>query len=154
MKELALAVNDALSVYISVHDAIFQEAATVKSFFKNLLGRRVPMSGLLEESEDLVPLWDAIRQKMVDFRRSSYSFLSADEQSYFDILSRYVEAVCDTVRALVDRQRLLSQGSMGGPPNPMTLEPLQQKQRIYEQSILRYMETGQELTAAGPIIFR
>jgi hypothetical protein len=65
-----------------------------------------------------------------------------------------VDAVCDTVSALVDRQRLLSQESMGGPRNPMTLEALQQKQRAYEQSIRRYAEIGKELTAAGPIIFR
>jgi hypothetical protein len=154
IKELALAVNDALSAYIAVHDAIFREAATFKSFLKNLVGRGVPMSKLVEDSEGLVPLWDGIRQKIVAFHRSSYSLLSEDERSYFDILSRYVDAVCDTVMALVDRQRLLSQGSMGGPGNPMTLEALQQKQKAYEHFIRRYMEVGDELTAAGPIIFR
>ena len=147
-------MNNALSAYIAVHDAIFREAATFKSFLKNLLGRGVPMSKLLEESEGLVPLWDGIHQKIVAFHRSSYPLLSEDERSYFDILSRYVDAVCDTVRALVDRQRLLSQGGIGGPRSPMTMEALQQKQRSYEHFIRRYIEVGDELTAAGPIIFR
>lgn len=154
IKELALAVNDALNAYIAIHDAIFREAATFKSFLKNMLGLGVSMSRLLEESEGLAPLWDVIHQKIVAFRRSSYSLLSEDERSYFDILSRYVEAVCETVTALVDRQRLLNQGSMGGPHNPMTWEALQHKERIYNESVRRYMTIGQELTAAGPIIFR
>jgi hypothetical protein len=46
------------------------------------------MSRLLEESEGLVPLWDAIRQKIVQFHRTSYSLLSEEERGYFDILSR------------------------------------------------------------------
>ncbi len=110
IKVLALVVNDGLSAYIAVHDAIVREDATFKSFLKNRVGGGVPMSKLLEDSERLVPLWDGIRQKIVAFQRSSYSLLSDDERRYCDLLSQYVDAVCDTVRALVDRQRLLNQG--------------------------------------------
>jgi hypothetical protein len=56
LKELALAVNAALTVYIAIHDAIFREAATFKSVLKNIPGRGVPISKLLEESERLLPL--------------------------------------------------------------------------------------------------
>ena len=154
IKELALAVNDALTVYIAVHDAIFREAATLKSLLKNILGRGVPMSKLLEESEQLQPLWDALHKRIVDFRQSTYSSLSEGERGYFDILSRYVEAVRETVTALVDRPRLLNHGTMDGPRDPMTWEALQQKERIYKESVRQYIEIGQELNAASPIIFR
>jgi hypothetical protein len=122
IKELALTVNGGLTVYIAVHDEIFHEAATLKSLLKNIFGRGVPMSKLLEESERLVPLWDAIHTRIEEFRRSAYSSLSKEEKRYFDILSQYVESVRRTVAALVDRQRLLNQGSMGEPSNPMTGE--------------------------------
>ncbi len=154
IKALALAVNDALGAYIGVHDAIFRDAGTFKSFLKNLVGSGVPMSSLLQQAEALLPIWDGLQHRLVAFHRSSYTLLSPDERRYFDLLSRYADALRDTVRALVDRQRLLSQGSMGGSGNPMTREALQQKQRVYEESIRRYMDIGQQLTAAGPIIFR
>lgn len=154
IKALALAVNDTLGAYIGVHDAIFRDAARFKSFLKNLVGRGVPMSSLLQQAEALVPVWDGLQHRLVEFHRPSYSLLSPDERRYFDLLSRYVDAVRDTVSALVDRQRLLSQGSMGGSGNPMTWEALQQKQRVYEESIRRYTGIGEQLTAAGPIIFR
>jgi hypothetical protein len=153
IKEFALAVNDALTVYIAIHDAIFREAVTFKSLLKSILGRGVPMSKLLEESEQLLPLWDAIHQRIEEFRQSAYSSLSKDEKRYFDILSRYAEAVRQTVSALVDRQRLLNQGSVGGPSNPMTWELLQQKERIYKELVGQYMAIGQELNAASAIIF-
>jgi hypothetical protein len=120
IKDLAQTVNDGLTVYIAIHNAIFREAATFKSFLKNLFGWGVPMSKLHAESEELLPLWDTIHQKMEVFRQSAYSSLSKDEKHYFDILSRYVDAIRKTVTALIDRQRLMNEGSKGGPRNPMT----------------------------------
>lgn len=152
IKELALAVNDALSHYISVHDAIFQESATLKSFLKNLVGRGVPLSRLVKESERLVPLWDDLHARVAQFHRSRYPFLSVEERRYFDILSRYVDAVRATVTALVERQRLLSQRSIGGERNPVSLEAFQRKHQAYEELIRRYTQIGHELGGSNPLL--
>jgi hypothetical protein len=153
IKELAMIVGNGLEVYVAIHDSIFREANTFKSFLKNLVGRGVPMSKLLEDSECLIPLWDAIHQKMETFRRSTYSSLSDDEACYFDVLLRYVAAVRRTTAALIDRQQLLNQGSKGRPNNPMTWKAFQQKEKIYESAIQEYMTIGEELNALAPIIF-
>ena len=153
INDLAMAVSGGLTVYIAVHNAIFRESATFKSFLKNLFGRGVPMSKLLEDSERLVPLWDAIYKKMEDFQQLSHSSLSNNERYYFEILSRYVDAVRETIVALVDRQRLLNEGSEGGANNPMIWDVLQQKERAYKMAVQKYRAIGQELNAAAPIIF-
>lgn len=153
IKDLAMTVNGGLTAYIAIHDAIFEEAASVKSFLKNLVGRGVPMSKLLEESERLVPLWEGIHQKIEVFRHSTCSSLSKDERYYFDILTRYVDAIRKTVAALVDRQRLMNEGSKGGSNNPMTWEASRQKESVYQMAVQEYMAVGQELNAAAPIIF-
>lgn len=150
IKDLATTVNGGLTVYIAIHNAIFRDAATFKSFLKNLFGQGVPMSKLLEDSEGLLPFWDAIHQNMEVFRQSDYSSLSKDERYYFDILSRYVAAVRKAVAALVDRQRLMSERSKGG---TMTWEAFQQKERSYQIAVQQYTAIGQELNDAAPIIF-
>src|SRR4030067_3368886 len=147
-KVLALSVNDGLTFDFFIHNAIFRDAATFKSFMKNLFGWGVPMSKLLEDSEGLLPLWETIHQKMEVFRQSAYSSLSKDEKHYFDILSRYVAAVRKTVAALVDRQRLMNQRSKGG---TMTWEAFQQKEMAYQMAVQEYLSIGQELNAATPI---
>ena len=153
IKELALIVGDCLSNYIAVHDAIFRDAASFKSLLKNLLGRGVPMSKLLEDSERLLPQWEVIHQKMEAFRRSNYSSLSKGEKCYFNILSRYVAAVRKSVVALIDRQRLMAEGSKSRANNPMTLEAYKQKEEIYQTAVEEYTAIGQELNMAAPIIF-
>jgi hypothetical protein len=153
IKDLAMTVNGGLTAYIAIHDAIFEEAATVKSFLRKLSGRAVPISKLLEDSERLVPLWEAIYQEIDAFRHSAYSSLSKDEKYYFDILKRYVDAIRKTVTALVDRQRLMNEGSKAGSSNRMTWEACQQKESVYQMAVQEYMEVGQELNAAAPIIF-
>jgi hypothetical protein len=60
IKNIAYSVNDGLTAYITIHDKIFKEAATLKSFLKNIFGRAVPMSQLLQDAETLIP-WEAGR---------------------------------------------------------------------------------------------
>jgi hypothetical protein len=153
IKDLAMTVNSGLTVYIAIHNAIFRDAATLKSFVKNLFGRGVPMSKLLEDSEGLLPLWDAIHQKMEAFRQSAYSSLSKDERYYFDILARYVVALRRTVAALVDRQRLLNEGTKGGSNNSMSWEAYQEKENIYQMTVKEYRAIGHELNEAAPVVF-
>lgn len=153
IKDLAMTVDGGLTVYIAIHNAIFQDAATLKSFLKNLLGRGVPMSKLLEDSEKLLALWDAIQHKIELFRQSAYGSLTRDERSYVDVLARYAFAVRRTVAALVDRQRVLNEGSRGGRNNPMTWELCQKKEKVYQMAVEEYMAIGQELNARASIIF-
>jgi hypothetical protein len=153
IKNLALTVNGGLSAYIAVHNAIFEEAATVKSFLKNLSGRAVPMSKLLKDSEALVPLWDGLTARIEDFKSSEYHSLSPDERDFFDVLSRYVDALRNTVAALVDRQHLMNEGAKGGREIPMSWSAYQEKEALYQQAIKEYMAIGEELNAARPVVF-
>ena len=148
-----MTVNEGLAAYIRVHNSIFKEAASFTSLLKNLFGRGVPMSKLLENAERLVPIWDSISLEMETFRRTTHSSLSKDEKYYFDILSRYAVAVRRTVAALVDRQRLMADGSKSRSNNPVTLDACRQKEEIYQKAIQEYTKIGQELNAASPIIF-
>jgi len=153
LRELALTVNQGLTAYIAVHNEVFEEAATVKSLFKNLSGSGVPMSKLLEDSEALVPLWDGISEELEDFKSTYYLVLSEDESGFFDVLSRYVEALQKTVIALVERQRLMNEGAKGGRNNPMTWGAYQEIEALYRQSVDGYMTIGEALNEIRPLIF-
>ena len=51
-----MVVSGGLTVYVAIHDKIFREAGSLSSVFKNLFGRGVPMSRLLSDAENLMPL--------------------------------------------------------------------------------------------------
>jgi hypothetical protein len=153
IRELATTVGQGLTAYIGVHNAIFRDAATFKSVLKNLGGRGVPMSKLLEDAESLLPFWKSLHERMEVFRESSYSSLSEDEKHYFDLLASYVDALSETVVALVDRQRLMNEGSKGGPKNPMTWDAFQEKERAYQNAVKQYMAIGGQLNDSAPIVF-
>ena len=104
-------MNDGLSAYITIHDKIFKEAATFKSFLQNICGRAVPMSQLLQDAEPLIPLWNGITEKIVSFGRDVNFNLDENERYYFEILSRYEQAVNETVVVLIKRQKLLNDRS-------------------------------------------
>ncbi|MEI7982287.1 MAG: hypothetical protein WCI71_11590 [Bacteroidota bacterium] len=70
IKEIAYLVNEGLQNYIYVHNLIFKEAATLKSFLKNLFGKGVPMSELKNESNKLLPIWDSILENIETFKNS------------------------------------------------------------------------------------
>lgn len=127
IRELATAVGSGLSAYIAVHDQSFQGSSTLKSVLKNIFGRGVPMSKLLQDAEALLPLWASIRTRMQAFHQRSYAVMSRDDRQYVDLLSRYVDALSATVATLVDRQRLLNEGSKGGTKNPMTWQAFQER---------------------------
>ncbi|MCA1576630.1 MAG: hypothetical protein LC794_04605 [Acidobacteria bacterium] len=153
LRELALTVNEGLTAYIAVHNEIFEEAATAKSLLKNLAGKGVLMSKLLEDCEALVPLWDDISEELEDFKSSDYLLLSEDERGFFDILSRYVEALQKTVTALVDRQRLMNEGAKGGRNNPMTWTAHREKEDLYQQAVNEYIAVGEKLNEARYVVF-
>lgn len=153
IRNLALDVGEGLTAYIDVHNRIFEEGSTLKSVVKNVFGRGTPMLELLRESERLLPVWSAIRERVADFRQSSYALLSADERYYFDLVSRYADAVAETVDALVDRQRLLNEGSKTMKGNPMTWHAFQEKERAYKAAIEAYKTLGADLNDSADLVF-
>ena len=153
IRQLALSVGRGLKAYIDVHDTIFEQASTFKSLIKNLFGRGVPMAALLADSEALVPVWVEIRTEVAEFRRSAGPTLTPDERRYLDILERYMDALERTVAALIERQRLLAEGSKSRRNSPMTWETFQEAQRRYQEAINEYKVVGLDLNNAAPIIF-
>ena len=153
IKNLAFMVNDGLTAYITVHDKIFKEAATFKSLLKNIFGRAVPMSQLLQDAEKLITMWDNITKNIKSFRDSSYSSMGENERQYFDILNRYAKAVGETIYALVERQRLLNERSKGDQDNTVSWNIYQNAERKYSSLIEKYMAIGQELNNVGYLIF-
>jgi hypothetical protein len=153
IKNLAFMVNDGLTAYIAVHDKIFKESATIKSLIRNLLGLATPASQLLRDAETLIPIWNEITQKIECFRRDAYSAIDEEERSYFEILNRYTEAVNETVSALVERQRLLSERSEGGRSNPVNWKVYQDAGRKYQSAVEKYTVIGQELNNASRMLF-
>lgn len=102
---------------------------------------------MLGDSERLISLWAAIHEQLEAFRRMSYLSLTPDERSYFVLLSRYATAIKETVHALVERQRVLNEGSR------LSWELFQEKERLYRSAVAKYVLIGRELNAAAPIIF-
>lgn len=153
IKNLSFMVNDGLTAYIAVHDKIFKEAATLKSFLKNIFGLAVPISQLLQDAETLIPIWNGITEKIESFRRDAYPSINEDERFYFEILNRYAEAVNETVSALVDRQRLLNERSKGGRNNPVNWNVYQDAERKYQSLVQKYLAIGQELNNASHMVF-
>lgn len=151
--QLAHYVGQGLDSYIQVHDRVFEEASTLRSVFKNLRGRAVPMPVLLSESEALVPMWVAIRRKVEEYRASVDGALMPNERRYLNLLADYVEAVERTIEALVARQKLLAQGSRGGRNNPMTWEAFRLAECRYQEAIAGYKAIGARLNNAAPLAF-
>ena len=146
-------MNDGLTAYITMHDRIFKEAATFKSFLKNIFGHAVPMSQLLEDAERLIPIWNGITEKIASFGSEAYSSMDEDERCYYDILNRYAQAVNETVVALVERQKMLNERSKGGRNNPVNWSVYQEAEKTYESAIQKYMAIGQELNDASHLVF-
>lgn len=154
IKDLAFTVNDGLTEYITVHNIILKEGGTFRSFLKNLIGRAVPMSELLEDAEKLVLLWNVITEKISSFKHESYSLMNEDERYYFHILVRYARAMDETVNALVETQKLLNERSKGGQGNLVTWSDYRESENKYKSKILKYKAIGEELNNASHIIFK
>lgn len=151
LKELSFIVNDELSNYIKVHDKIHYESETFKSTLKNLFGFGIPMVELLKEAETLVPAWESINERINEFKVSEYNNLSDGEKYFFDLLSSFVIALIKTVSCLVEKQKLLAEGSEKF--GSLTWKDHQEKRRAYQDSIDDYMLVGLKLNDAKYIIF-
>ena len=153
LRDLAMQVSAGLTIYIAVHNRIYREGAGFASVIKNLFGRATPMSKLLEDAQELVPVWDLIHTRVENFRVDYGSYLPEKEDEYLHILVRYVGSVRKTIGALVDRQTLLFEGSKGGANNAMTWQACKDKEAAYQSAVAGYKAVGQELNAASLAIF-
>lgn len=153
LQTLASEVGGVLSEYIAVHDKIFTEAASLKSVFKNLLGKGTPMSELQADAEALVPRVHRVKTRVTSFRAGADTALPPAARAYSELLDRYVEALASTVDALVTRQRLLSEGSRGGRGNPMTWDGFKAAEQAYEQAVKKYQIIGAQLNESSDAVF-
>ena len=152
LRRLAQLVGSALGAYIEVHDRIFHRASTLRSVFKNIFGKGVPMADLLADAEHLIPSLASLQVELSAFRSEVARDLEPSSLRYLDLLERYVGALRETVDALVRRQRLLAEGARGGRENPMTWQAFQESERNYERAIERYKMVGLDLNNAAPMI--
>ena len=153
IQDLAHTVGRGLTAYIDVHDRIFKEASTLTSVVVNIFGRGVPMSQLLHEAERLQPLWGHIRRQLDEFWTASASLLTSHERGYLQLLVSYTDAMSKTVDTLVDRQRLLNEGSKTLKGKPMTWEAFQEKSRAYHTAVEAYKAIGNDLNDAAHLVF-
>jgi len=153
IRDLAHTVGRGLTAYIDVHNRIFDEASTLKSVVKNIFGRGTAMSELLHEAERLQPLWGSIRRQIEEFRMAAMPSLTTHEQHYHHLLVSYANAVSRTVDALIDRQRLLNEGSKTLKGKPMTWEAFQEKSRAYQAAVEGYKAIGKDLNDAAHLVF-
>lgn len=153
LQDLASEVGQILSAYVAVHDRIFNEAASLKSVFKNLLGRGVPMSELQADAEALVPRVERVKTRVALFNAGAALELPPAARAYSELLSSYVEALARTVDALVARQRILSEGSRGGRGNPMTWDGFKAAEQDYDRAVKNYQMIGAQLNDSSSAIF-
>jgi len=129
INHLAKTVHNGLLEYIDVHNKIFKESSTFSSLLKNIFGRPVPMSQLLQDAEELIPKWEKINDTVSSFSQKTISKLDEDEKIFLEILNRYAKAVNDTVVALVERQKLLNERSKSLKNNPVNYEMYQESEK-------------------------
>ena len=153
IKELAIATNEFLSVYIQIHNKINHEAESFISVLKNLFGQGVPMSKLLEFAKSLIPNCNSLKAQFEYFELTSYTTLSEDEKRYFDILYSYLNSLESTINCLIDKQKLLEIKSKGLTNKTITLKDITLKGKEYNSLIEEYLTIGRQLNNMSYIIF-
>jgi hypothetical protein len=151
LRLLARYVASALGAYVEVHDRVFQQASTLRSVFRNLLGRGVPMADLLADAEGLIPKLAAVQAALSGYRSENAEELEPSSLRYLDLLETYVAALREAVDALICRQQMLLEG--GGRGNPRTWHAFQEAERSYERAIARYKLAGVDLNTEATAIF-
>ena len=139
---LGYSVNQGIQVYAGVHKYIEQEGASAKSAFKNLFGKGVPMSQLLEAAEGLVPIWVDIQSKLFSFESQTFMLLDSDEQRYLDLMNEYVKKVRVAIDALVRRQRLLAEP-------PVKWSSHQAASQEYQSAMAAFIEAEERMNQAS-----
>lgn len=139
---LGYSVSQGIQAYAGVHKYIEQEGASAKGAFKNLFGKGVSMSQLLEAAESLVPIWAEIQSNVLSFESQTLMLLDNDEQRYLNLLNEYVKKVRLAIDALVNRQRLLAQP-------PVEWSSHQAASQKYQAAMAAFMEAEERMNQAS-----
>ncbi|NHZ84851.1 MAG: hypothetical protein GWP19_03105 [Planctomycetia bacterium] len=153
IQNFAWEINNGLTAYIEIHNKIFREAGTFKSLVKNIFGKPVSMSELLNDAKSLILMWNNIVEKITIFSNESYSLMDENEKLYFDILEKYAKALSETVAVLTERQKLLNKRSKVGQVNKVNWQTFKEIDYKYESSIREYKLYGKELNELNHLIF-
>lgn len=142
LKVLGAMVHQGIQAYANIHRYIEKQGATAKSALKNLFGRGVPMSQLLEAAETLEPIWAEIQSSLIEFENQDRLLLDRDEQRYFDLLKEYVKRVELAIDALIERQRLLAHP-------PVKWDSHQSASQKYSAAMNAFMAVEEQMNQAS-----
>lgn len=144
---LAKTVNIGLTNYINVHNLIFKESATFKSLIKNIFGKGISGEQLLNYSENLLPEWNEIFEKLEKYKVDEYLNLNENEKNFFNTLFSYSESLKKTINLLIKRQIFLYQKSINNYSDITSYGNYDELHKEYELSILKYRKIGEKLNS-------
>lgn len=144
---LAKTVNIGLTNYINVHNLIFKESATFKSLIKNIFGKGISAEQLLNYSENLLPEWNEIFEKLEKYKADEYLNLNESEKKIFNTLFCYSESLKKTINLLIKRQIFLYQKSINNYSDITSYGNYDELHKEYELSILKYRKIGEKLNS-------
>ena len=148
---LAYEVAASLDQYVSAHDFIFKESATIISFLKNLFGRGVQMEDLLSMVQPLKHDWERLLKEVHALKLKGVDSLSENESIYIDLLQKYVQSVQCAVLLLIDRQQLVLDIKLNGSNGP-SLTDLQQMEAVYRNAVKEYVKIGGDLNRNAHLV--
>jgi hypothetical protein len=144
---LAKTVNIGLTNYINVHNLIFKESGTFKSLIKNIFGKGISGEQLLNYSENLLPEWNDIFEKLEKYKTDEYLNLNESEKIFFNTLFSYSESLKETINLLIKRQIFLYQKSINNYSDVTSYGNYDELHKEYELSILKYRKLGEKLNS-------
>ncbi|MCW5554785.1 MAG: hypothetical protein KIS67_21810 [Verrucomicrobiae bacterium] len=137
--ECALLANEALKHYVSIHNRIFSEQATVTSFFRNLFGRGTNFEALLNEARSADQLWQNVDTHVAGCFGAFRDDFTQAERDFFVELLAWVKAVKKTTALLCERQEALIRKANG---ESLSMSDYQQIERDYERAVESYVRLG------------
>ena len=147
--ECGFRADDALKIYIALHDRIFAQQATIVSLFKNLFGTGTSFEALLEEAKKADRVWRDFSDFTGRTRSTHRASVSEEEALFLDSLLEYATAVHATTQILVERQELLLRRKHK--PAEVSWQAYADVERRYEAAVERYRTLG---LALNPRIHR
>ncbi len=145
LRNEAVNLNHLLSEYVEIHNRIFYESATFKSFFK-----RVDFEELYQLTLELNNNFESYKKKLIEVRDILESSAPKDHKKYFNQFVTYFTKLLFTVQCLKERQYLLYRKSEG---EKINLKEYQEKERLYKESTIEYIAEGEKLNKSKYLIY-
>lgn len=140
LQTISIKVNDLLTRYITIHDAIF------KFSFRKIIPlpfifKKIDFQSHHRETESILEQLNDCRG-IIDKMVSSYS---GSEREYLEVLSEYVIALVDTVNLLKIILEELYEKSQNS--KQYNYKQYKKDLVLYERAVQKYMNLGQKLNA-------